>query len=71
MVLRTTCIKNVKFKIIKIRSGREYLGPLGYFYHNENFNWGTKKLRLGRMQSAGWTWLDETNWLSTAYLSLW
>jgi len=26
VALRTTCIKNVKFKIIKIRTGCEYLG---------------------------------------------
>jgi len=39
VALRTTCIKNVKFKIIKIRTGCEYVG---YFYHSENLNWATK-----------------------------
>jgi len=40
MALRTTCIKNVKFKIIKIRTGCEYVR---YFYHSENLNWAAKK----------------------------
>ena len=53
VALRTTCIKNVKFKIIKIRTGCEYVR---YFYHSENnINWAEKKLRLGHMLAAGWT----------------
>jgi len=34
--LRTTCIKNVKFKIIEIRTGCQYVG---YFYYSQNLNW--------------------------------
>jgi len=41
VALRTTCIKNVKFKIIEIRTGCEYVG---YFYYSVNLNW-----------AAGWT----------------
>jgi len=43
-LLRTICIKNVKFKIITIRTGCQYVG---YFYYSEN--------KLGRMRPAGWT----------------
>jgi len=47
VVPRTTCIKNVKLKIIKIRTDFEYGG---YFYI-ENLNWATQNLRL----DCGWT----------------
>jgi len=47
VALRTTCIKNVKFKIIKIRTGCQYVG---YFYYSENLNWAAQNLRLGRMR---------------------
>jgi len=50
MALRTTCIKNVKFKIIKIRIGCQYVG---YFYYSENLNWAAQNLRLGRMPPDG------------------
>ena len=43
--LRTTCMKNVKFKIMKIRTGCEYVG---YFYYSENLNWATQNFRMGR-----------------------
>jgi len=36
VALRTTCIKNDKFKIITIRTGCEYVG---YFYYSKNLNW--------------------------------
>jgi len=36
VALRTTCIKNVKFKIIKIRTGCQYVG---YLYYSKNVNW--------------------------------
>jgi len=52
VALRTTGIKNVKFKIIKIRTGCEYAG---YFYCTENLNWAAQNLRLARMRPAGWT----------------
>jgi len=43
--LRTTCIKNVKFKIIKTTTGCQYVG---YFYYSENLNWAAQNPRLGR-----------------------
>jgi len=36
VALRTTCMKNFKFKIIKIRKGCQYVG---YLYYNGNYNW--------------------------------
>jgi len=36
VALRTTYIKNVKFKIITIRTGCQYVG---YFYYSKNLNW--------------------------------
>jgi len=45
VALRTTCIKNVKFKIIKIRTSCQYEG---FFYYSENLNWAAQNLRLGR-----------------------
>jgi len=38
VALRTTCIKNVKFKIIKVRTGCQYVG---YFFCSENLNWAS------------------------------
>ena len=58
MALRITCIKNVKFNIIKIRTGCEYVR---YFYYAENLNWAVQKLRLGRM-------CPESRWLDIAGL---
>ena len=45
VALKTTCIKNVKFKIIKIRTGCQ---DVGYLYYSKNLNWSTKNRRLGR-----------------------
>jgi len=45
--LRTTWIKNVKFKIIKITTGCQYVG---YLFYSENLNWATCGPR-----AAGWT----------------
>jgi len=45
VALRTTCIKNVKFKIIKTRTGCQFAGYLNY---SKNLNWATQNLRLGR-----------------------
>jgi len=50
VALRTTCIKNVKFKITKIRKGWQYVG---YFYYSENLNRAAQNLRLGRMRPDG------------------
>jgi len=52
MALKTTCIKNVKFKIIKIRTGCQYVG---YFCYSETLNWAAQNLRLDGMRPTGWT----------------
>jgi len=39
MALRTTCIKNVKFKIFKIRAVYQYMDYLSY---SENLNWAAQ-----------------------------
>ena len=57
VTLRTTCIKNVKIKIIKIRTGFQYVG---YFYYSENLNWGAQNLRLGRGLDIADTTKQET-----------
>jgi len=44
VALRTTYIKNVKFKVIKIRKGCQHVG---YFYYSKNLNWAAQNLRLG------------------------
>jgi len=36
VALRTTCIKTVKSKSIKIRKSCQYVG---YFYYSDNLNW--------------------------------
>jgi len=45
VALTTTCIKNVKLKIIKIKTGCQFIGK---FYYSENLNWAAQNLRLGR-----------------------
>ena len=50
MALRTTCIKNVKFKVIKIRTGCQYVAC---FYYSENLNWAAQNLRLGHTRPEG------------------
>jgi len=45
-------MKDVKFKVIKIRKGCQYVG---YFYYSENLKWVAQNLRLGRMRPEGWT----------------
>jgi len=52
VALKTTCIKNVKFKIIKIRTDCQYIG---YFYYSKSLDWASQNLRLGHMRPAGWT----------------
>jgi len=52
VVLRTTCTKNVKLKIIKTRTGCQYVG---YFYYSKNLNWAAQNPWLGRMRPARWT----------------
>ena len=44
MVLRTTCIKNIKFKVIKTRIGYQYIG---YFYYSVSLNWAACGPRFG------------------------
>jgi len=50
--VRTTCIKNVKFRITKVRTGCQYVG---YFYYSENLNWAAQNLLLGNTRAADWT----------------
>jgi len=49
VALRTTCIKNVKFKVIKIRTGCQYVG---YFYYSENLNWVHKTFDLAAVEHS-------------------
>jgi len=44
VALRNICIKNVKFKIIKTRTGCQYMG---YFYYSKNLNWAACGPRVG------------------------
>jgi len=37
--MRITCIKNVKSKVIEMRTGCQYVG---YFYYSENLNWAAQ-----------------------------
>jgi len=45
VALRTACNKNVKFKIIKLRTSFQYVE---YFYYSQNLNWAAQNLWLGR-----------------------
>jgi len=45
--LKTTCIENVKFKIIRIMAGCLYVGCL---YYSENLNWAAQIRLLGYMR---------------------
>jgi len=48
-----TYIKNVKFKVIKIRKGSQYVR---YFNYSANLNWAAQNLRQGRgLDIAGLT----------------
>jgi len=53
VALSTSCIKNIKLKIIEIKTGCQYSW---YFYYSENLNWAAQNPRLGRMLAAGWTY---------------
>ena len=46
---KVTRIKNVKFKIIKLRTGCQYVG---YFCHSENLNWAAQNPPLGHMRPS-------------------
>ena len=54
MALRTTCIKNVKLKIIKIRTGYQNV----CFYYSENLNWAACGPLVGHSCSKA---VDRTN----------
>jgi len=45
VALKTTCVKKVKFKIIKTRIGGQ---NIGYFHYSENPNRAPQNSRLGR-----------------------
>jgi len=49
VALRTTCIKNVKFKIIN----RLSLSVCRILLHSKNLNWAAQNPRLGRMRPTG------------------
>ena len=56
VALRATWIKNVRFKIIRIRTGCHYVG---YFYYSENLNWAAPNLQLSRgLDIAGLSFLS-------------
>jgi len=46
VALKTTCIKNVKFKILKIWTGCQHVG---YSYYRENLNWATQNLDWAKL----------------------
>jgi len=48
MALKTTCIKNIIFKIIKIKTVCQYIGN---FYYCENLKWAAQNLQLGHMRT--------------------
>jgi len=50
LALNTTCVKNIKFMIIKIRTGCQYIG---HFYYSEKLNWAAQNLRHGHMRPPG------------------
>jgi len=50
VVLNTTRNKNVKFKIINVRTGCQYIGD---FYYSDKLNWAAQNLRLGHMRPVG------------------
>jgi len=49
VALKTTCIKNVKFKIIKTRN----VSLQDTFHYSENLIWAAQNPRLGRMRPGG------------------
>jgi len=53
VALTTTYIKNVKFKIVKIKTGYQHVG---YLYYGESLNWAAQN-RLSRMRATRWTQL--------------
>jgi len=46
--------KNVKIKIIKIRTGYQYVE---YHYYSETLYWAAQNLGLGNKRAPGWTQL--------------
>jgi len=50
VTLKTTCIKNVELKIVKIKTGCQYKG---YFNYCENLNRAAQNLPLGNMRPTG------------------
>jgi len=61
VALKTTCIKNIKFKIIKISTGCQYIG---YFSYSENLNWATCGPRVGHCCLKSWL---QAWWLCIAF----
>jgi len=53
VALKAICIKNVKFKIIKIRTCMFCCEYIGYYYYSQKLNWAAQNLQLGHMQLVG------------------
>jgi len=51
VALKTTCIRNLKLKIVKM-TGCQYIR---YFNYSENLNRAAQNLRLGHTRAVGWT----------------
>jgi len=49
VALQTNCIKIFKFRIIKVRTGCQYIG---YIYYSENLNWAACGPRIADLDQA-------------------
>jgi len=56
--------KNVKSKIIKIRTGCQYVRYF-FFYYSEHLYWAAQKLRLGRGLDIAGLGLEKENQLTS------
>jgi len=64
LALRSTSIKNVKFKIIKSRTGCQYVG---YFYSSVKLNWAAQNPQMGHIRGprVGHSW--SKSWTSSNF----
>jgi len=53
VALKTTCIKNIKLKIIKTRT-RTSCQHVGDFYFSENLNWAACGPKIGHSWFSPW-----------------
>jgi len=56
VTLKTTRMKNVKLKIVKIRTDCQYTG---YFNYSENLNWAAQNLRWAACGRVGHSWFSQ------------